>query len=65
MRNFFFLTAFDHFHQKYYSSRFFFYEEAERVARHLMENDSNVWAVKINTLLIFHLPFFEFLLPIR
>ena len=46
MRNFFFLTAFDHFHQKYYSSRFFFYE-AERVARHLMENDSNVWAVKI------------------
>lgn len=47
MRNFFFLTAFDHFHPKYYSSRFFFYEEAERVARHLMENDSNVWAVKI------------------
>ena len=47
MRNFFFLTAFDHFHQKYYSSRFFFYEEAERVAHHLMENDPNGWAVKI------------------
>jgi len=30
-----------------YQVVFFFYEEAERVAHHLMENDPNVWAVKI------------------